>query len=122
MSASIQAPTPMTRTLALGSRPGALSLPFRPTARTKLAIVALIGTAALCACSNQSSVTSQPTTSVATHLPTWTQQSPTTSPPARTTGAIAYDPAIGKLVLFGGGGYDRTPLGDTWTYESVPQR
>ncbi len=47
---------------------------------------------------------------------TWTQQSPTTSPPADYTGSMAYDPATGQLVLFGG-----TPLlNQTWTYGYSP--
>ena len=44
---------------------------------------------------------------------TWTRLSPPTSPPARSTASMAYDPAAGNLVLFGGDndGY----LADTWT-------
>ena len=33
---------------------------------------------------------------------TWTRQSPTTSPRGRINAAMAYDPTIGQLVLFGG--------------------
>ena len=33
---------------------------------------------------------------------TWTKQSPSTSPPARSNAAMAYDPASGNVVLFGG--------------------
>ena len=32
---------------------------------------------------------------------TWTQESPATSPPAQ-RGSMVYDPALGKIVLFGG--------------------
>jgi hypothetical protein len=50
---------------------------------------------------------------------TWTQLSPSTSPPARDDASMAYDPGTGQLVLFGGyangGG-----LSDTWIYEVLP--
>jgi uncharacterized protein YjbI with pentapeptide repeats len=47
----------------------------------------------------------------------WTQLEPTTSPPARGGASMAYDPAISKLVLFGGdGSADYT---DTWTWGGV---
>ena len=47
----------------------------------------------------------------------WTQLKPTTSPPARGGASMAYDPAISKLVLFGGdGSADYT---DTWTWGGV---
>ena len=46
---------------------------------------------------------------------TWAKLSPATSPPARYLASMAYDPATGQLVLFGG--YDgNTFLGDTWTW------
>ncbi|HEX3735421.1 MAG TPA: kelch repeat-containing protein, partial [Solirubrobacterales bacterium] len=47
--------------------------------------------------------------------PEWTKQSPATSPPAHADASMAYDPATGKMVLFGGG----TAGGlsnETWTY------
>ena len=54
---------------------------------------------------------------------TWTQQSPATSPPARYFASMAYDPATGHLVLFGGfqlgpgGVYTESGyLNDTWTW------
>ena len=50
--------------------------------------------------------------------PTWTQASPTTSPPARSTASMAYDPATGNMVLFGGYGSSGN-LGDTWTWNGV---
>ena len=46
----------------------------------------------------------------------WTQLSPANSPSARSSAAMAYDPANGGLVLFGGGDASSTPLGDTWTW------
>jgi hypothetical protein len=49
---------------------------------------------------------------------TWTQQSPTVSPSARALASMAYDPAIGKIVLFGGGTGTST-FGDTWTYDGT---
>jgi hypothetical protein len=49
----------------------------------------------------------------------WTRQYPATSPPARwAPAAMAYDPGIRKLVLYGGerrGG----SLNDTWTYDGA---
>jgi len=51
---------------------------------------------------------------------TWTQQSPATSPPARDSASMTYDPAIGQVVLFGGatGNTNRT-FGDTWTWNGT---
>jgi len=57
---------------------------------------------------------------------TWTQESPSTKPSARSGAAIAYDSATSQIVLFGGvngSTYDNdtwvyTPSNDTWTQES----
>jgi hypothetical protein len=50
---------------------------------------------------------------------TWLQASPATSPPARQRASMAYDPATGKMVLFGGlHGYD-TAFSDTWTFNGT---
>ncbi len=48
----------------------------------------------------------------------WTQIFPTTSPPPRFDGQMAYDPLDGYVVLFGGipDGSCSTTLGDTWTF------
>ena len=43
---------------------------------------------------------------------TWTQQTPPTSPPARSGASMAYDPSIRQLVLFGGEGSSNM-LGNT---------
>ena len=51
---------------------------------------------------------------------TWTQQSPATSPPARWGASMAYDPATGDMVLFGG--YNSAGTGqtnDTWTWNGT---
>ncbi|HLG92667.1 MAG TPA: hypothetical protein VKY15_06770, partial [Acidimicrobiales bacterium] len=48
---------------------------------------------------------------------TWAQQFPATSPPVRDGASMAYDPAIGKVVLFGG--ENPSFLGDTWTYDGT---
>lgn len=53
-------------------------------------------------------------------LPTWTQQSPVTSPPPRGEAAMAYDASTGQVMLFGGSvpanlGV-QMPLNDTWTW------
>jgi hypothetical protein len=49
---------------------------------------------------------------------TWTQVFPTVSPSPRgfNTQAMAYDAAIGKVILFGGYGVDGF-LGDTWVWD-----
>ncbi len=46
---------------------------------------------------------------------TWTQLSPATSPPARDYSSIAFDPATGQLILFGGDSHSGL-LGDTWAW------
>ena len=46
---------------------------------------------------------------------TWTEEHPATSPPGRWPAAMAFDPRIGRLVLFGGD----TQLRDTWTYDGT---
>ncbi len=51
----------------------------------------------------------------------WTQLFPAASPPARGDAGIAYDPAMGKVVLFGGVA-DTTnslPFGDTWIWDGA---
>jgi len=45
---------------------------------------------------------------------TWTRQFPPTSPPGRSRAAMAYDPATGNVVLFGG--FGNGTLDDTWTW------
>ena len=48
----------------------------------------------------------------------WVEASPTSTPPARQSHAMAYNEAIGMVMVFGGsaGGY---PFDDTWTYEGA---
>jgi hypothetical protein len=49
---------------------------------------------------------------------TWTQRTPVTSPPARSSHAMAYDVARRRVVLFGG--RDGTgPLSDTWEWDGA---
>src|SRR4029450_9365852 len=48
----------------------------------------------------------------------WVQLSPPISPPARSYPAMTYDPASGKIIMFGGSdenGY----LNDTWAFDGV---
>ena len=46
---------------------------------------------------------------------TWTQASPTSSPPPLSFASMAYDPAAGSMVLFGGSRHG-DDLNDTWTF------
>jgi hypothetical protein len=47
---------------------------------------------------------------------TWTPLTPATSPPARDSASMAYDPGTGQLVLFGG--YDGVGhFDDAWTWD-----
>jgi len=48
---------------------------------------------------------------------TWNLKTPDTSPPARYGHAMAYDPAHGEVVLFGG--YGMAMLGDTWVWDGT---
>ena len=50
---------------------------------------------------------------------TWTQQSPTTSPPVRAGSSMAYDSGTGQLVLFGGEDGSSGFLNDTWTWNGT---
>ncbi len=47
----------------------------------------------------------------------WTKLSPATSPTARFGATMAYDPATGDMVLFGG--YNAGYLADTWTWNGT---
>jgi hypothetical protein len=47
----------------------------------------------------------------------WTEQSPASSPPAR-TGPLAYDPTRERVVMFGGAG-ESGLLGDTWEWDGA---
>jgi len=49
---------------------------------------------------------------------TWTQLSPAASPSARGWHAMAFDAAIGKIVLFGGGADRGHFQNDTWLFDS----
>ena len=57
------------------------------------------------------------TPATATALPStvWTQLSPAATPSARTGASIAFDPATGNMVLFGGAS-SSGDLNDTWTW------
>jgi hypothetical protein len=64
--------------------------------------------------------TGLPSASAVTLTPNWIGLSPATAPPARTAAAMAYDPATGDMVLFGGDQVtDGTGvlLSDTWTWD-----
>jgi len=48
---------------------------------------------------------------------TWTQLFPASSPPARALPAVAYDAAIGQIVMFGGYDVPGQGLNDTWSWD-----
>lgn len=49
---------------------------------------------------------------------TWTEVTPSTSPPARTLGGMAYDPTRDRSVIFGGSqDGESASLGDMWEYD-----
>jgi hypothetical protein len=48
---------------------------------------------------------------------TWSQQFPTTSPPARSDASMAFDQGTNELVLFGG--WRSFHRDDTWTYDGT---
>jgi hypothetical protein len=47
----------------------------------------------------------------------WTQQTTAHSPPSREGASMDFDPATGKIVVFGG--FAPGPLADTWTYDGT---
>jgi hypothetical protein len=49
---------------------------------------------------------------------TWSLQAPAVSPVARQAATMAYDPALGELVLFGGGDGQQA-LSDTWAWNGA---
>ena len=50
---------------------------------------------------------------------TWTQLQPATTSTARAIGTMTYDPATGKIVLFGGYNATLGYLGDTWVWDGA---
>lgn len=50
---------------------------------------------------------------------TWTQQSPATSPSARSAGSMKYDRAHGNVVLYGGRDTASAVLNETWTWDGT---
>ncbi len=57
-------------------------------------------------------------TAAASSQPDWSQLSPSTSPSARVAASMAFDPATGQFILFGGlSGSGR--LNDTWTWDGT---
>lgn len=49
----------------------------------------------------------------------WNQLSPTTVPPARAGGAMAFDGTTGQMVMFGGIASGNTDLNDTWGWSAA---
>jgi uncharacterized protein (TIGR03437 family) len=56
---------------------------------------------------------------MAEQTPNWTQQSPQTSPSARSGHAMAYDSVHGQVVLFGGSDGSDNLLNDTWVWDGA---
>jgi len=53
----------------------------------------------------------------------WSQASPSTSPPGRSFGTLAFDASSGKLILFGGGAANADPgRNDTWSWDGSTWR
>jgi hypothetical protein len=50
---------------------------------------------------------------------TWTQQFPAISPPPRGLPALAYDPSLGQVVLFGGSQGPPSAMNDTWAWNGI---
>ena len=50
---------------------------------------------------------------------TWTQQHPSTSPPARQSASLAFDGAGNRVLLFGGFVTNGSTFGDTWTWDGT---
>jgi hypothetical protein len=79
--------------------------PIRPRLRVLLLIAAL--TLAVSAAGAAAAIPSSAFT--------WTELTPATKPPAREGATMAYDPASGQLILFGGSD-NGNELGDTWAW------
>jgi hypothetical protein len=56
--------------------------------------------------------------SCGTPAPNWTQLSPANSPSARYGSSMAYDPATGQMLLFGGSS-SGGELNDTWDWDGT---
>jgi hypothetical protein len=87
--------------------------------KPKRSAAALVVSALLVTAISVSSSAAPPASAFAL-MANWIQLSPATSPPPRTAAALAYDPATGNTVLFGGDevtGGSGTMLSDTWTWD-----
>ena len=50
---------------------------------------------------------------------TWTQLSPSPSPPSVTDGMMAYDPAMGRMLLYSGNNQGHGLVRETWTWNGT---
>lgn len=87
----------------------------RPFGRLTFNGIAVLGTIIIWAALSAATITP----AAAAVTPTWTQQSPATSPPARYAGSMAYDQATSQLVLFGGLDSQNNVIGDPWTWDGT---
>lgn len=81
-----------------------LITPFKPAIRNGVAALFLAGAAAA----------QYP----ATHALDWVEPSLIAPPPARTSAAMVYDPAMGAMLLYGGNTYN-AQFGDTWSFSKT---
>ncbi len=108
--------------------PAHLAVRFSPRTAAAVAFSATAGALILFGGWNDGALSDTWTFSTSTPALTWREQNSTATPPPRTQGALAYDPADGYLVLFGGEEKSSgsaplgihpsatVDLGDTWVY------
>jgi hypothetical protein len=119
-----RAPQPLTSAPAHGRRPASMTgsgyhTPLRRRHRRpgRACLPAALA-AALLAALGVPGITPPAALAGSAPVLTWTRQAPATHPPARSEAAMAYDPATGNMVLFGGqGGVTVTVQSGTWAWD-----
>ena len=82
-----------------------------------LGVICLMTSGALSAAASSAAAVVTPVTVVPPT--TWVPRLPAQSPPATSDGSMAYDPAIGRLVLVPGAGLIPFVMNETWTYNGT---